>query len=146
MSTTPPFDPPYETAEEAGGRLIIHSTAADGSVSSRTLEPGLAWSLRMPAQRGAVPKAYAAATTPARKAGAPARPEHAAKETSPAQLAAGRRGSLLLDVPFAEKDHAKSLGARWDSVRRSWYVPHGTDIHLFKRWWPETLRDAASGF
>ncbi|MGW7524439.1 AAA domain-containing protein [Streptomyces sp. NPDC054783] len=38
--------------------------------------------------------------------------------------AAARSGSrLYLNVPYAEKDEAKSLlGARWDSRRRQWYV------------------------
>ncbi|MEU9987189.1 DUF5710 domain-containing protein [Streptomyces sp. NPDC048045] len=38
--------------------------------------------------------------------------------------AAARSGSrLYLNVPYAEKDEAKTLlGARWDSRRRQWYV------------------------
>lgn len=28
-----------------------------------------------------------------------------------------------LTVPFAEKDEAKRLGARWDGERKLWYVP-----------------------
>jgi hypothetical protein len=32
-------------------------------------------------------------------------------------------GRVWLDVPFAEKDHAKSLGARWDPAIRRWYEP-----------------------
>lgn len=54
---------------------------------------------------------------------------------------------LQLNVPFASKDQAKSLGARWNPKARCWYVPHGLDIQLFKLWWPEDLdapgRDAA---
>ena len=46
---------------------------------------------------------------------------------------------LPLNVPFASKDQAKSLGARWDPKARCWYVPHGLDIQLFKLWWPEGL-------
>jgi len=30
-----------------------------------------------------------------------------------------------LQVPFAEKDAAKHLGARWDSQNTTWYVPDG---------------------
>src|SRR5690606_27629980 len=30
---------------------------------------------------------------------------------------------IWLDVPFAEKDEAKALGARWDARRRRWYAP-----------------------
>lgn len=33
------------------------------------------------------------------------------------------RARLWLDVPFAEKDEAKQLGARWDQSQRRWYAP-----------------------
>lgn len=36
---------------------------------------------------------------------------------------AGSGGRVWLDVPFAEKDRAKALGARWDPAERSWYAP-----------------------
>ncbi len=39
-----------------------------------------------------------------------------------------------LKVPFAEKDDAKELGARWDPARKSWYVPDGKDVAAFARW------------
>ena len=39
-----------------------------------------------------------------------------------------------LKVPFAEKDSAKQLGARWDSSRKVWYVPDGVDPDVFERW------------
>jgi hypothetical protein len=42
-----------------------------------------------------------------------------------------------LQVPFAEKDDAKRLGARWDGRQRIWYVPEGTDPTPFKKWLPE---------
>ena len=41
-----------------------------------------------------------------------------------------------LEVPFAEKDEAKSLGARWDPANRTWYVPAGLDPAAFRRWLP----------
>jgi len=34
-----------------------------------------------------------------------------------------------LNVPYAEKDAAKQLGARWDAQRGKWYVPAGTEVH-----------------
>lgn len=50
---------------------------------------------------------------------------------------AGAKGNLFfLVVPFAEKDEAKGLGAKWDAGARKWYVPTGKDNALFKRWWP----------
>jgi hypothetical protein len=39
-----------------------------------------------------------------------------------------------LNVPFAEKDAAKALGARWDAANKKWYVPAGKDITLFAQW------------
>jgi hypothetical protein len=41
-----------------------------------------------------------------------------------------------LHVPYAEKDQAKALGARWDPSARSWYVPAGRDLAPFTRWLP----------
>lgn len=43
-----------------------------------------------------------------------------------------------LHVPFAEKDEAKRLGARWDSQQKTWYVPEGIEPTSFKRWLPES--------
>ena len=39
-----------------------------------------------------------------------------------------------LNVPFAQKDAAKALGARWDAANKKWYVPAGKDITLFAQW------------
>ena len=41
-----------------------------------------------------------------------------------------------LNVPFAQKDAAKVLGARWDASIKKWYVPSGKDIGLFTQWQP----------
>lgn len=38
-----------------------------------------------------------------------------------------------LDVPFAEKNEAKSLGARWDNAKRMWYAPKN-EAALLDRW------------
>jgi hypothetical protein len=40
----------------------------------------------------------------------------------------------FLKVPYAEKDEAKALGARWNARRKAWYVPDGTDSQPFERW------------
>lgn len=40
----------------------------------------------------------------------------------------------FLKVPFAEKDQAKSQGARFDMASKQWYCPDGIDLFLFKRW------------
>jgi hypothetical protein len=39
-----------------------------------------------------------------------------------------------LNVPFAEKDAAKALGAKWDAIHKKWYVPADKDIMLFAAW------------
>ncbi|MBQ3682435.1 MAG: hypothetical protein II922_05070 [Succinimonas sp.] len=41
---------------------------------------------------------------------------------------------VYLNVPYAEKDMAKGLGARWDSSRRKWYVADGADLAPFQKW------------
>lgn len=40
-----------------------------------------------------------------------------------------------LKVPFAEKDQAKALGARWDPAKRLWYT-QSADLAAFERWLP----------
>ena len=42
-------------------------------------------------------------------------------------------GRLWLDVPFADKDEAKRLGARWDQSARRWYAPR-PGIAALARW------------
>lgn len=42
--------------------------------------------------------------------------------------------SLLLNVPFAEKDTAKALGAKWNPDLKKWYVPSKKDYHKFSKW------------
>lgn len=41
---------------------------------------------------------------------------------------------MMLKVPYAEKDEAKALGARWNAARKAWYVPDGTEAAPFERW------------
>jgi len=45
---------------------------------------------------------------------------------------------IYLNVPFAEKDEAKALGARWDAVKKKWYATTNKDITLFARWQTES--------
>ena len=44
--------------------------------------------------------------------------------------------NTLLDVPFKEKDEAKSLGAKWDAGAKKWYAPDGANLALFSAWLP----------
>ncbi len=39
----------------------------------------------------------------------------------------------FLDVPFAEKSHAKQMGAFWDPCFKKWYAPEGQE-HLLQIW------------
>ena len=48
-----------------------------------------------------------------------------------------------LRVPFAEKDDAKRLGAKWDPARKVWYIEDKADISPFSRWLPS--QDATAG-
>lgn len=41
---------------------------------------------------------------------------------------------IYLNVPFVEKDKAKALGARWDSVERKWYYTDPADKKKFAAW------------
>ncbi|PHI38292.1 hypothetical protein CBQ28_04200 [Pseudoalteromonas sp. GCY] len=41
-----------------------------------------------------------------------------------------------LEVPFEDKEKVKSLGARWHSERKKWFVPKGLDTGPFENWLP----------
>jgi len=41
-----------------------------------------------------------------------------------------------LAVPYAEKDDAKALGAKWDRQARAWFVPAGVELDAFQPWLP----------
>lgn len=43
---------------------------------------------------------------------------------------------LALKVPFAEKDQAKKLFARWDAERKNWYATNRKYYYKFKKWIP----------
>jgi hypothetical protein len=42
-----------------------------------------------------------------------------------------------LNVPYAEKDEARRLGARWNAELKTWYVPPGSTLTPFERWLPK---------
>ena len=44
-----------------------------------------------------------------------------------------------LEVPFAQKDQAKALGARWDPARKKWYIPNGVESAAFAQWKPAAI-------
>lgn len=39
-----------------------------------------------------------------------------------------------LNVPFSDKSKAKSLGAKWDGLERTWYVIDPEDLKPFSKW------------
>lgn len=45
---------------------------------------------------------------------------------------------ILLEVPFSEKEVAKSLGARWNPLEKKWYIPNEleADLSPFEKWLP----------
>lgn len=42
--------------------------------------------------------------------------------------------SLIIDVPYAEKDEAKSLGAKWNPKLKKWYVEERKNYYKFEKW------------
>ena len=43
---------------------------------------------------------------------------------------------INLVTPFAEKDAAKALGARWDAAKKCWYIVDVADLTPFLCWIP----------
>lgn len=74
---------------------------------------------------------------------APVLPCLATQPTQPTQLAQPPGQRTYLQVPFAEKEEAKALGARWDPEPKMWYVPAGCAIEAFSRWPRADPADAA---
>lgn len=119
MTDAPPFDPPYFSVERTAQGVRVIETCADGSRQERMVPAGEAAGLLVDISGGTSMASVTTRSIP--KKGA-------------RSLSGMPPGSTLLAVPFAEKDEAKKLGARWNAERRSWYVPSGIDISLFSRW------------
>jgi len=51
---------------------------------------------------------------------------------------------VFLNVPYAEKDAAKTLGARWNPTKRRWYVPDGVATEPFAKWIDDAAGAVAS--
>lgn len=47
---------------------------------------------------------------------------------------------MSLAVPYAEKDSAKKLGAKWNPEARVWYAPDAQVAFACKKWWPAGLK------
>ncbi len=57
--------------------------------------------------------------------------------SAPATTPAGPRIAPIdtpLNVPFADKDRAKALGAHWHPDQKHWVVPAGLDLAPFQAW------------
>jgi len=52
---------------------------------------------------------------------------------------------INLVTPFAEKEAAKALGARWDGVKKVWYIVDVEDLTPFMRWIPNLEAAQSSG-
>lgn len=52
---------------------------------------------------------------------------------------------IYLSVPFAEKDQAKVLGAKWDRQQQFWYVPPGAKSASFTKWIQDGFFRTAAG-
>ena len=76
-----------------------------------------------------------AVSAEAAPAGATRQPVKNAKAAGPAVGA--KADVFFLVVPFAEKEDAKGLGARWDAASKKWYVPSDKDLTPFQRWMPQ---------
>lgn len=61
-----------------------------------------------------------------------------AAETKAPRVEAEQSKRQYIAVPFAEKDEAKSAGAKWSRGEKSWYIPEGVDPAPFAKW---TVKD-----
>ena len=51
----------------------------------------------------------------------------------------------FLNVPFGEKDQAKSLGARWNPTKKKWFIHlYHPNLLAFKKWMPRAVASLSS--
>lgn len=62
--------------------------------------------------------------------------DNAMVKPSPSNITESSK-KILIDVPYREKNQAKNLGAKWDSIAKSWYIPEGISQEPFNRWLPQ---------
>jgi hypothetical protein len=53
---------------------------------------------------------------------------------------------VLLNCPFADKDAAKALGARWDAGLKKWCIEAGTPLAPFAAWLPADAKSTLAGY
>ena len=49
-------------------------------------------------------------------------------------------GNSYIECSFAEKETAKQMGAKWDPIKKMWYVPPGKNVHPFFIKWKTHCR------
>ena len=82
-------------------------------------------------------KAYTPPSAPSPTGAAAAATSAAGSAASQLSPPPGSLDRTYLNVPFAEKDQAKQLGARWEPQPTcKWYVPPGLALARFARWLP----------
>ena len=62
------------------------------------------------------------------------RPETALRAHQSLVRSAENEKVTFLNVPYQEKNEAKTLGAKWDRQEQAWYVQAGADVTAFARW------------
>lgn len=56
----------------------------------------------------------------------------------------GGGGKIYMTVPFAKKDEAKNLGAKWDKSIGKWFIDEGKDLTPFSAWLePQAVESSA---
>jgi hypothetical protein len=118
--SAPPFDPPYVSMHVAEERTEYIETLADGTTRPVVEAAfGVAWHY---VQGGSGTSQNEA--------------QPALRSQRPRSSSSGS-DRFYLNVPYAEKDEAKALGARWDAAKKKWYAPQGVEPGQFERWLPK---------
>jgi len=53
-------------------------------------------------------------------------------------------GAAYIECKFAEKETAKQMGAKWDPVKKMWYIPPGKNVQPFFEKWKTHCRKCNS--
>lgn len=97
---------------------IFHAARDAETIKTWVMEPELRQALEQAAREKAAGKERAAGKAE----------EPAMSETDKPKI------RTYIAVPFAEKDEAKGLGAKWDRKEKAWYVPEGADPTSLAKW------------
>lgn len=67
----------------------------------------------------------------------------AARQAERVQVINDRPDRIYLEVPYADKEQVKSLGAQWDYVQRKWWITRAMPKRSFSKWMAEAPKDGA---